>query len=52
MNRLYAIARAHKPRAIEDAAQAFGSSLNGKRSRLPDSGGKDSGAMAACTQKM
>ncbi|WP_250509038.1 DegT/DnrJ/EryC1/StrS aminotransferase family protein [Caballeronia sp. GACF4] len=31
MDRLYAIARAHKLRVIEDAAQAFGSSWNGKR---------------------
>jgi len=31
MDRLYAIARAHKLRVIEDAAQAFGSTWNGKR---------------------
>ncbi|HKR40709.1 MAG TPA: DegT/DnrJ/EryC1/StrS aminotransferase family protein [Paraburkholderia sp.] len=31
MDRLYAIARQHKLRVIEDAAQAFGSSWNGKR---------------------
>jgi dTDP-4-amino-4,6-dideoxygalactose transaminase len=31
MDRLYAIARAHKLRVIEDAAQAFGSSWNGER---------------------
>jgi dTDP-4-amino-4,6-dideoxygalactose transaminase len=31
MDRLYEIARAHKLRVIEDAAQAFGSSWNGKR---------------------
>ncbi|WP_250492355.1 DegT/DnrJ/EryC1/StrS aminotransferase family protein [Caballeronia sp. GAWG1-1] len=31
IDRLYAIARAHKLRVIEDAAQAFGSSWNGKR---------------------
>ncbi|MEX3948768.1 DegT/DnrJ/EryC1/StrS family aminotransferase [Paraburkholderia sp. EG287B] len=31
MDRLYAIAREHKLRVIEDAAQAFGSSWNGKR---------------------
>src|SRR3954468_19463220 len=31
MDRLYAIARAHKLRVVEDAAQAFGSTWNGKR---------------------
>lgn len=31
MDRLYAIARAHNLRVVEDAAQAFGSSWNGKR---------------------
>jgi len=31
MDRLYAIARAHKLRVIEDAAQAFGSTWNGER---------------------
>ncbi|MCP3710993.1 DegT/DnrJ/EryC1/StrS aminotransferase family protein [Paraburkholderia sp. CNPSo 3274] len=31
MDRLYAIARQHKLRVIEDAAQAFGSTWNGKR---------------------
>lgn len=31
MDRLYAIARAHHLRVIEDAAQAFGSTWNGKR---------------------
>ncbi|HVE10644.1 MAG TPA: DegT/DnrJ/EryC1/StrS aminotransferase family protein [Paraburkholderia sp.] len=31
MDRLYEIARAHKLRVIEDAAQAFGSSWNGER---------------------
>ncbi|WP_395066311.1 DegT/DnrJ/EryC1/StrS family aminotransferase [Paraburkholderia silvatlantica] len=31
MDRLYAIARQHRLRVIEDAAQAFGSSWNGKR---------------------
>ncbi len=31
MDRLYAIAREHKLRVIEDAAQAFGSTWNGKR---------------------
>ena len=31
MDRLYAIARAHKLRVIEDAAQAFGSTWSGKR---------------------
>ncbi|MEX3690546.1 DegT/DnrJ/EryC1/StrS family aminotransferase [Paraburkholderia sp. BR14263] len=31
MDRLYAIARQHELRVIEDAAQAFGSSWNGKR---------------------
>jgi dTDP-4-amino-4,6-dideoxygalactose transaminase len=31
MDRLYEIARAHKLRVIEDAAQAFGASWNGKR---------------------
>jgi dTDP-4-amino-4,6-dideoxygalactose transaminase len=31
MDRLYAIARQHKLRVIEDAAQAFGSEWNGKR---------------------
>ncbi len=31
MDRLYAIARAHKLRVIEDAAQAFGSTWRGKR---------------------
>ncbi|CAD6536929.1 UDP-4-amino-4-deoxy-L-arabinose--oxoglutarate aminotransferase [Paraburkholderia hiiakae] len=31
MDRLYAIARQHKLRVIEDAAQAFGASWNGKR---------------------
>ncbi|MBR8251630.1 DegT/DnrJ/EryC1/StrS family aminotransferase [Burkholderia cenocepacia] len=31
MDRLYAIARAHKLRVIEDAAQAFGSTWHGKR---------------------
>ncbi|MEM5325112.1 DegT/DnrJ/EryC1/StrS aminotransferase family protein [Paraburkholderia sp. JHI2823] len=31
MDRLYAIARQHKLRVIEDAAQAFGSQWNGKR---------------------
>lgn len=31
MDRLYTIARAHKLRVIEDAAQAFGSTWNGKR---------------------
>ncbi|WP_228939065.1 DegT/DnrJ/EryC1/StrS family aminotransferase [Paraburkholderia saeva] len=31
MDRLYAVARARKLRVIEDAAQAFGSSWNGKR---------------------
>jgi dTDP-4-amino-4,6-dideoxygalactose transaminase len=31
MDRLYAIARAHKLRVIEDAAQAFGATWNGER---------------------
>nr|WKF56164.1 UDP-4-amino-4-deoxy-L-arabinose--oxoglutarate aminotransferase [Paraburkholderia busanensis] len=31
LDRLYAIARAHKLRVIEDAAQAFGSTWNGER---------------------
>jgi dTDP-4-amino-4,6-dideoxygalactose transaminase len=31
MDRLYAIARQHKLRVVEDAAQAFGASWNGKR---------------------
>ncbi|MFP6558796.1 DegT/DnrJ/EryC1/StrS family aminotransferase [Paraburkholderia sp. B3] len=31
MDRLYAIARQHKLRVVEDAAQAFGSTWNGKR---------------------
>ena len=37
MDRLYAIARAHKLRVIEDAAQAFGATWNGERiGRLGD----------------